>query len=70
MIEASDGGFFLHGFGRSFHGEQGADFGFFAFDDAAEVADVGGLDVSGFDGEDDLLAFASVLVVEEPCACA
>jgi len=31
---------------------------------------VGGLDVPGFDGEDDLLAFASVLVVEEKLVAA
>ena len=59
VVETSDCGFFLHWLCWLLHGEERADFGFLAFDDAAEVADVRGLDVSGFDGEDDLLAFAS-----------
>jgi hypothetical protein len=36
----------------------------FAFDGAAEVADMGDLDVSGLDGEDDLLGTPAAVVVE------
>ena len=65
FVEAGFGGFFLHRLGDFFHGDEGADFGFLALDDAAQVADVDDVGVSGLDGKDDLFGFAGGVVVEE-----
>jgi hypothetical protein len=43
---------------------QDADFCFFAFDDATKIADVGGVERAGFDGQDDLLGLPAFFVVE------
>ena len=59
FVESGFGGLFQHGLGRRFHADQHPDLRVFAFDDAAQVAHVGGLNVSGFDGKDNLLVLAA-----------
>jgi len=49
LEEGGFGGLFAHWGGGWFEGEEDADGGVFAFDDAAEVADLGGGDVAGLD---------------------
>lgn len=69
FVESGFGGFFQHGLGGRFHADQNADLRVFAFDDAAQVAHVGELDVSGFDGKDSLFGLAaSGFVVEVEAA--
>ncbi len=68
FVEAGFGGFAQHGLGWLFETEEDADFGFFAFDHTAQVADLGNGDAAGLDGEDDLLGFAGVVVVEVEAA--
>jgi hypothetical protein len=49
------------GLGGRFHADQNFDLRVFALDDAAEVAHVGGLNVSGFDGKNNLLGLAAAI---------
>ena len=56
FVETGVGGFFAHGGGGFFEGDEDADGGagiLFAFDDAAEVAELADGDVAAFDGDDD-----------------
>src|SRR5579863_1417926 len=67
FVDSGSGGFGAHGFGGVFEGDEDADFGFFAFDDAAQIADMRDVDVAGFHGEDNLFgraAFALVVKVK------
>ena len=68
FVEAGFGGFAEHGFGGFFEAEEDADLGFFALEDADEVADLGDGDAAGLDGKDDLLGLAGVVVVEVEAA--
>jgi hypothetical protein len=65
VIEAGFGGFAEHRLCRFFETDEDADLGFFAIEDAAQVADLGNSDSTGFDGEDDLLRLAGVVVEKE-----
>ena len=68
FVEAGFGGFAEHGFGRFLETEKDADLGLLALKDAAQVADLGDGDAASFDGKDDLLGFAGVVVVEVEAA--
>ena len=56
-VEAGFGGFFEHGFGGLVKRNKDADLGLFAFENAAQVADLRDSDMACFDGENDLLRF-------------
>ena len=55
FVESGFGGFLEHGLGGSVKGKKDSDLGFFAAEDADEVADLGNGDAARFDREDDLL---------------
>lgn len=67
FVVAGAGGFGDHVFGGGFEGDEDADFGLFALEDANQVADVAGFDVTGFDLDDDALEglFGVVYVVDD-----
>ncbi len=65
LVETRFGGFLEHGLGRRFHGDEYADLGFFALNDAAQVTDIRSLYVPGFDGENNLLALAALVLIVE-----
>jgi hypothetical protein len=64
LVEAGFGGFLFHRLGRQVHADQNSDFCLLAFDHAAQVADVGGVECPGFDGQNDLFGLAAFFVVE------
>lgn len=60
VVDAGRGCFFGHFFSGRFEGDEDADFGFFAGDDADQVADGGAVDVARFDLDEDAFEFGVV----------
>lgn len=63
-VGAAGGGFGAHGLGGLLHGDQHADGGVLAVDDAVQFHDMSGGDVAGLDREDHLPGLPAVLLVE------
>lgn len=55
FVESCCCGFGAHGLGGVFESDEDADFGFLAFDDAAQIADLCDVHMTGLYGQDDLL---------------
>src|SRR5437016_13486760 len=64
-VKAGAGGFGFHGAGGGLERNQDSDGGFFAVEDAPEIADVFDAGLAAFDLDDDLLGFAGFGVVAE-----
>jgi hypothetical protein len=68
LVESGIDGFAEHRVAWFFEGDEDAEFGFFAFDGADEVAHVADLYAARFHRQDDLLQFALSVVAEEKFA--
>ena len=64
FVETGLGGLAQHGFGRCFKTKKDADLGFFARENANQVANLRNGHAARLDREDDLLRLAGVVVVE------